>query len=190
LPEAASNAPLAAASSHELARGISRGDRECLERFYRLWFDRVFVQARRLTGRDEAFCLDVVQDVMLKVARKLRPMPTEADLERWMARVVRTTALDLLRRESRRAARERRKGGLGPACDPSAVLATAEATEWVKVRTASLSLDDADLLAQRIAREHTLQQIATLNGITPDAAHGRLRRALQKLARGSQEHVL
>jgi hypothetical protein len=44
-----------------LTRAIARGDRDALATFYNAWFDRSYAAARRLTGRDESFCLDVVR---------------------------------------------------------------------------------------------------------------------------------
>src|SRR5207237_963299 len=86
--------------------------------FYRAWFDWSFRLAQRLTRRDESFCLDVVQEAMLRVARSMKAMKSRTDLERWMSRVVHTAALDQLRRASRRGVRERARGSGGPRADP------------------------------------------------------------------------
>jgi RNA polymerase sigma-70 factor, ECF subfamily len=177
--------PLAAAGSVELARGVARGDREALARFYEAWFDRVFVAARRVTGRDEAFCLDVVQEVMVKVARKLRPVKSEEELERWMLRVVRTTCVDLLRREARRSGRERRAVRVAAAESPPARLAEAEAAAWVRVAAAASG--DSELLRERVVRGRTLEEIGAASGMTAGAVHGRVRRALARMGRSARE---
>ena len=80
-------------------RTIASGDTEALARFYSQWFDPMYAMARRSTGRDESFCLDVVQECMMRVIRSIKPMATESELRRWLHVVVRSCALDALRRE-------------------------------------------------------------------------------------------
>jgi RNA polymerase sigma factor (sigma-70 family) len=178
----------AAGSSVGLARGVSRGDPQALAAFYRLWFDRIYLAARRLTGRDEAFCLDVVQEVMLKVARKFRPLDSEEAIQRWMARIVRTTAIDLLRREQRRSRREgaARAVQLSDTHEPLAA-DDAELFQWLSGELDKLAPIDRDLLTARIARGHTLQEVAASTGLSPDAVHGRVRRTVTRLGRAARE---
>jgi RNA polymerase sigma factor (sigma-70 family) len=171
-------------STPELTRAVARGDPAALEAIYRAWFGRVFLAARRATGRDEAFCLDVVQEVMLKVARKLRPMPTETDLERWILTVTRTTAVDLIRRERRRAAREAHRA-VPPPQDPAAALAREEQERWAVAQV--LAAADGDLVIEREVLERPLAQIAGERGSTPGAVHGRVRRAVVRLGRAAKE---
>jgi DNA-directed RNA polymerase specialized sigma24 family protein len=40
--------------------------------------------ARRATGRDEAFCLDVVQDAMMRIIRSLKPLQSERQLRGYL----------------------------------------------------------------------------------------------------------
>ncbi|NRA57140.1 MAG: hypothetical protein HRU13_03365 [Phycisphaerales bacterium] len=44
---------------------FARGDREAFAVFYDATFDDALADASRLTGRDEHFCLDTVQDAYL-----------------------------------------------------------------------------------------------------------------------------
>jgi RNA polymerase sigma factor (sigma-70 family) len=94
-------------SVKELTTLIARGDREAFADFYRAWFDPMYAEAKWITARDEAFCLDVVQDAMLRVIRSLRPVETERELAAWIKTVVRTSAYDRLRSECRRSRHER-----------------------------------------------------------------------------------
>jgi RNA polymerase sigma-70 factor (ECF subfamily) len=176
-------------AARELTRAVSRGDRAALERFYTARFDGVYAAARRVTGRDEAFCLDVVQEVMLKVARKMRPMRTAEELERWIWRVVRTTSADLLKMDRRRAARESRRRVPSPPPRPDAAALAAEAAERIALGLSRLPEAEAALVVQRAARERTLADLAADTGTTPGAVHGRVRRAVAKLAKatGAQE---
>ena len=79
-------------------------------RFYRQYFDWMYWQARRSTGRDESFCLDVVQDAVLRVIRTVKAVESEARFLGWLRLVVQTTAFDLLRSEKRRKNREAMAG--------------------------------------------------------------------------------
>lgn len=163
-----------------LTRAVARGDRAALGRLYESWFDRAYGAARRLTRRDEAFCLDVVQDAMLKVVRSIKPMNTRAELARWMDRVVHTAALDRLRAESRRAARERGHAP-GRQLDAAGASALAEQIEWVRGELTAMSVDDRSLLSARIGQGRTLAQAGSAEGLGENAAHGRVRRALRRL---------
>lgn len=158
---------------------ISRGDRRALGLFYEAWFDRCYMMARSITRRDEAFCLDVVQDAMLRVARGVRAMESDADLARWMVRVVHSCALDMLRRDRRRSARERRaatresqSGGAGE-----------WEVAWLARALATLDEQERAMLALRFGREATLEVVGQASGTTGDGAHGRIRRTLTRLRR-------
>src|SRR5690348_9977718 len=85
---------------------MAAGDEAAVEAFYRQYFDWLYAQARRYSRRDEAFCLDVVQDAVLRIIRTVRAVPSEAQFRGWLCLVVQTTTLDCLRCERRRAKRE------------------------------------------------------------------------------------
>ena len=69
-------------ATRELTAAIARGDSAAFARFYEARFDRAFATARDLTGRDEAFCLDVVQDAMIRVTHRIPTLPDERSLDR------------------------------------------------------------------------------------------------------------
>ena len=165
-----------------LTPAVSRGDAAAMAEFYSAWFDRAFGLARTITRRDESFCLDVVQEAMLRVARKLKPMASEGDVRRWMARIVHTSALDLLRRESRRAARERATVLHAP---PEPDLA--ERVEWLRAQIADMPARDAGLLRLRFWEDRTLDAAGERAGMTGGAAHGRIRRVLSRLRQRAKE---
>ena len=70
----------------ELTGAIARGDTVAFGEFYEVWFDRAFSMARSVSKRDESFCLDVVQDTMMRAVKYMKPMPSEKALTNWMAR--------------------------------------------------------------------------------------------------------
>ena len=90
----------------ELTAAIASSDTEALASLYREHFDSLYGEARRITGRDESFCLDVVQDALMRVIRSIPIMETEAGLRRWLSFVVRSCAYDRLRQMARRRHRE------------------------------------------------------------------------------------
>src|SRR2546426_8379130 len=155
-----------------LTRAIAQGKSEAFAAFYQVWFHRAYRLARSLTRRDESFCLDVVQDAMLKVVRSLRPIPTRERLERWIVRVVHTTALDALRREGRRLRHEQR-AAVPPGVKAGSEDDSQERIEWLSARLAELPDEDRALLAERFERGKTLRASGAAVGMTGNAAHGR-----------------
>lgn len=158
-----------------LSGAIASGDAAALAEFYESRFEAMFALARGLTGRDEAFCLDVVQETMLRVARKARPMASDRDLDRWACRVLKSAALDLLRREKRRARRDAQAGV------PNSDAITPDRAELLRKGLASLAPEDALLVTLRFGHDATLEEAGRAVGATGDAVHGRIRRALRKL---------
>ena len=161
-----------------VTRGIARGDRDALAELYEAWFDACFAEARRLTRRDEAFCLDVVQETMMRAIRSMRPLATPEHLHAWMRRAVHSAAIDLLRSESRRVRREGRRAATATDSSPGSL---EEQLRLVREALARLPAEDAGLLGLRIARDRTLEATGVAAGISADAAHGRIRRALNRL---------
>ncbi|MBX3359338.1 MAG: sigma-70 family RNA polymerase sigma factor [Phycisphaeraceae bacterium] len=174
-------------------RGVARGEAEAIERLYEEWFDRAYAMSRRLTGRDEAFCLDVVHDAFVRVIgarRVIGRIASKEELDRWMSRVVRTAALDRLRGESRRRAREAGRS----AADQPRVAAEDELNEsrealeqWINAVFGGLDEGDRELLSLRFGRGQTLERAAAVLGVTKGAAHGRIRRVLARLRVAAQE---
>jgi RNA polymerase sigma factor (sigma-70 family) len=170
-----------------LTARIARGDSDALGSFYESWFDRSFALARGLTRRDESFCLDVVQDAMLRVARSMKRIETEPELERWMARVVHTAALDRLRAESRRVARERRRADADARAADSELDGIDERVRWLRAQLASLGPEERTILALRYVQGRTLDETGHAVGLTGDAVHGKLRRLMRRLRSASGE---
>jgi RNA polymerase sigma factor (sigma-70 family) len=163
-------------------RAAARGDAAAFELIYRLWFARVLAFARALTKRDESFCLDITQDVMLRAARRLPVVESEAELGAWFARVCVSAAVDMVRRESRRRRREH-------ACarPQAGEPVSAEELGWLRERMSELAIDDQALIMQRLGQGLTLKQAGASVGISEQAAHGRVRRALAKLRAMARE---
>lgn len=149
-------------------RAIAQGDEAALAALYTAHFDRVVRLAALLTRRDESFCLDIAQDVFIRVARAIKPLPSAAALDAWLAAAVRSAAVDRLRADTRRARRER------AASRSTARSSTAhpEDLDWVRARLRELPPADLALLRARFAEPRP---------IPSDADRSRLRRVLERL---------
>ncbi len=177
-----------------LIEGIGVGDTRALGEFYEEWFDRAFDLTRTITRRDESFCLDIVQDAMMKVIKKLRPglgITTRPSLDAWFSRVVHTTAIDQLRREARRRRRELApgirdaRGAEHPSADELAHLD--ERIKWLMGEVRRLDLEEASMVAMRYGQDRSLDSVGAEHGMTIGAAHGRIRRMLDRLRRSGKE---
>ncbi len=164
-----------------LTRAIGRGDDHAFATLYATWFDWSVLTTRRLTGRDESFCLDVVQDAMLKVARSIPTLQTQSDLQRWLLRVLHTVAIDHIRAETRRRSRESKAAtpdqhtGID-AADSRDLLAR------LQQQLDSLPAPDRGLLFLRFLHGRSFEQTGDASGISAGAAHGRIRRLKARLA--------
>jgi RNA polymerase sigma factor (sigma-70 family) len=168
----------------DLARAAAAGDERAIGRLYEQRFSQVFHAARTATGRDEHFCLDVVQETFLRILRAgpaLKRLNDADHVERWLVRIAQSAALDLLRSERRRARRERLAAG-------SAQTRTLdEAIEHLNEQLSRLSPDDRTLLRLR-STGLTLGAIAEAVGTSIGAVHGRLRRLASGIRSAGKEH--
>jgi len=172
-------------SAARLTRGVARGERGAVEALYRGWFDRVYRMARAATGRDESFCLDVVQDVMMRAVKRMRPLGGERELKAWMGKATISCAIDALRREQRRARRERAVAGAARETDDGAGVDAR--LEWLRGEMERMTPEDRALVAVRFGRGRTLEAAGQATGISGDAAHGRMRRVLRALLKSAAE---
>ena len=123
---------------------------------------------------------DVAQTVFTKLARKARSLPRNVVLAGWLHRDTRFTALDLLRSEHRRQAREQEAVAMNT-LNPDA------APDWEQLRPLldaaldQLSAPDRDALLLRFFEQRSLKEIGVALGSGEDAARKRVTRALEKL---------
>lgn len=162
-----------------LSRAIINGDAEAFARFYEEWFDHALRAAQSRSRRDESFCLDVTQEVMLRAARAMPVLRSRADAHRWILTLVRSAMVDALRAESRRLRRELRHAERLAARD--APLDAGERIAWLRAQVSLLSDEEQHLLARRFAAGDALDRAGQLSGISAGAAHGRIRRLLARL---------
>lgn len=159
-----------------LTAAMARGEATAIEAFYRAYFAQLYAEARHVTRRDEAFCLDVVQDSVLRILRTVRPVESKAQFAAWLKLVVRTTAYDLLRSERRRKVREQCAAG-----NRHTSHADAEQLQWLQEKLREIDPRIAELIELRFTQRWTLARIADRMGLTTAMVDGRLRRTLGKL---------
>ncbi len=179
-----------AIESATLSGRIAAGDEAAFTAFYEHWFAPTLALARAASRRDENFCLDVVHEVMLTVARKLPRLADEAAVAAWLGKVVFRRVVDQLRQEQRRQRREQRVVGdaeLEDRREPWSGLAGAEQQRWLGERLAELEETDRALLLARFGDGASVVAVGCTLGLGADAAHGRLRRVLTKLRQRAAE---
>jgi RNA polymerase sigma-70 factor (ECF subfamily) len=148
----------------------------------------MYAEARRATGRDEAFCLDIVQDAMLRVIRSMKRLDSEARLRGWLKVVVRSCAYDRFRRESRRRKREVSRGTI--ATEPVGDESTRDRLDWLREAIATLDEPSARMLIMRHRFGWSLERIGSALGLSTGAVDGRLRRIVSALRRRRPQELI
>jgi RNA polymerase sigma-70 factor (ECF subfamily) len=181
-------------NAHDTTAAIVRGDAAVFSAFYLAWFPRLLTLARRATGRDEAFAMDVVQDSFVRVIRAPRVCESDGELSAWLRAVTLSAAVDRLRKEARRESREaRREPGERAGPDAHATLDAAERLEWLAARLDEMGVEDRDLIRLRYDLRQTLGEIAGGRNANEQCAgwaavHGRIRRAMDRLRKSAGEY--
>ncbi len=122
---------------------------------------------------------DIAQSVFIDLARVAARLKPDTILSAWLYQVARRTAIDVVRRESRREARER------VAVEIAAM--NAPAPEWTQIEPllddAMDTLDDTDRAAVllRYFENKSLRQVGDALGTSDDAAQKRVSRSVERL---------
>ncbi len=162
---------------------IAHGNKAALSALYESRFEGMFRAASAVTGRDESFCLDVVQEAFVRLIRSMPALPNEAALSAFLRRTVLSAAYDMLRREKRRGVRERAYAADRRESAPDAVALDEERLRGIEGQMADLDQELSSLLEMRHRFGWTLARIGSLVGLRPGAVDGRLSRAQRRLAR-------
>jgi RNA polymerase sigma factor (sigma-70 family) len=165
----------------KLTGAMAAGDARAVEEFYRRYFDWLYTRARLATRRDESFCLDVVQDSVLRIVRTVRRVESEGQFRAWLRLVVQTVACDRLRSDSRRMQRELVVAAIR--CNELQFDETPDASQeqWLKEQIARLDPQIVRMIEMRFEQSWTLGKIADFFGVSIGTIDGRLRRALRQL---------
>lgn len=129
--------------------------------------------------RSPQLAQDVSQSVFLDLARNIPRLKPDTVVAAWLYEVTRRTAVDALRSEARRAAREQIVHDMR---EPDAGDAT-----WLEVQPmldeglAQLEEAERTAILLRFFQGKTLREVGSAIGLTDDAAQKRVSRALEKL---------
>jgi len=170
-------------------RSVASGDPDAVARLYEAKFAYVFAMVKRSGGLNDEDAMDVLQDVMLKVIRTIRPVRSERALDAFLTRVSRSCAYDHLRKKLRQVKREQTHVTHGLiALTADARLAQEEALAALRRELGGLDRVTRDIIDMRYRASMTLAVIGGHLGMSPGAVHGRLRRGLMKMGASVEAH--
>jgi len=169
---------------------MSDDDRQLLRRYCREGADDAFAElVRRHVDlvysaalrqvRSAQLAEEVAQSVFLSLARAANRLTPDTVLASWLYRVAQRTAINVVRREARRQAREQ------IATEMNALSTTA--ANWIEIEPlldeAMFALDDDDRTAVllRYFENKSLREVGVALGTSENAAQKRLARAVERL---------
>jgi RNA polymerase sigma factor (sigma-70 family) len=167
-----------------LVQGILRGDRRAFRLLIERYQNLVFTIALRITAsREDAE--EVAQDVFIKAYNGLSSWQGKAKLSSWLYRIAYNTALTKIRNQGPGlSSLDDEKAGNAMIAKAASVYNDAEqvfTAEYVAKAIHMLDAEDAAIITLFYLSEQTLDEIAQVLDIAPNAAKVRLHRARQKL---------
>ena len=178
-----SDADRRAADDAALARAVLDGDEPALAELYGRHGGTALALARRVLS-DRVLAEEVVQEVFVRLWRDpARYDPERGSMRAWLCAQVHGRAVDLLRAESARRAREERDAFRSPTIEDDLERAVFELTEGEAVRRALESLSDGERRAIELAYfgGHTYREVAVLLEQPEGTVKSRIRSGLLRL---------
>ena len=167
-----------------LAQRLAAGDDHALAEIFDQLAPAVYGAALRVLGQGAA-AQDVVQDVFVELWRNpARYDPASAGLRTFLTLQARHRAVDLVRSDLRRIARQERQHRLATPPDhpsPLELVTGAEAASVVREAVAALPDSQRQVVELAYYQGLTCREVATAVGIPEGTAKSRLRLALAKL---------
>lgn len=177
----------------DLSKRIAEGDTQALAKYYECFFDSMYSEAIRLTGRDENYCLDVVQDSMLKAIRSMKPVRSKSHLEAWSLTVVKCVVYDRIRseiaRQKRQAEYADRKSQESDQFNDSQWVENEARLLWLEEQIDQLDGDLKKMFHLRYRLGWSLSRIAVRFGIKTGAVDGRIRRAVEAIRKKANQET-
>lgn len=178
-----SDAQLRAAADAALARAVFDGEELALAQLYTRHGGPCLALARRVLA-DRVLAEEVVQEVFLRLWHEpSRFDPDRGSMRAWLCAQVHGKAVDLLRAETARRAREERDAFRNATIDDDLERAVLELTESEAVRRALASLSDGEREAIELAYfgGHTYREVAALLEQPEGTVKSRIRSGLLRL---------
>ena len=173
-------------SDFELVEHARAGDADAFRRIVERHSRRLFRSAYRLTG-NEQHAEDVVQETFLKAFRNLRRFDGRSQFSTWLHRIAINSSMDLMRKESRRSAREQAEDvtdlanlatGQPP---PDRLAASSEVGRAVEKVLRGLSPTERTAFVLRHFDGYTSVEIGQMLGMRGGATRNAVFRAVSKL---------
>ena len=174
-------------ATEKLTTALAAGDEYAVETFHRQYFDWLYAQARRATRRDESFCLDVVQEAMLRIIRTIRSVESDTRFRAWLRLVIQTTAWDKLRSEKRRQQHELVAVTMRSEMSSDDEHSDEEQAEWLKAQITRMDPQIVKMIELRYEQRWTLGRIGKMFGLSIGTVDWRLRRTLAELRDRAKE---
>lgn len=182
--------PVAMASAtnlKELTQAIGRGDEQAFTRFYDLYSLRLYKYLLVLAKGNEREAREVLQTVVVKLARGFRVFDDEGRMWSWLCRLMRNAYIDLCRVQKR----EQR---LIPLTDHSPELVEGgveehRLSESLRQALGKLTAEEQELMREAYVDERPLQDLADATGQTYKALESRLARLRLKLRTNLLKHL-
>lgn len=156
------------------------GDQQAFAEYYKTFFDTMLLTVKQTTGCDEATCLDIVQDAMIKAIAKMKPLATRQQTTAWTRAVAKTTAYDFLRKRARQQKLSENLAKQTPKLNQQAIDETARLA-WVEEQLQQLPDELVSMIGLKYRMGWTLRQIGEKFGLKTGAVDGKIRRAIEDL---------
>ncbi|MBI5381772.1 MAG: sigma-70 family RNA polymerase sigma factor [Opitutae bacterium] len=161
-----------------LHRYAHEGAQDAFGELVQRHLDLVYSAAKRQV-RSPQLAEEVAQTVFVDLARHAAKISPDQPLAAWLYVVTRRTAIDVVRREARRTAREQAAGEI--ASMNSTVRLWPRVEPLLDEAMASLGDVDRRAVLLRFFENKSLREVGTALGTTDDAAQKRVTRALEHL---------
>jgi RNA polymerase sigma-70 factor (ECF subfamily) len=171
----------------ELTKAISRGDERAFTQFYDLYSLRLYKYLLVLAKGDEREAREVLQTVVVKLARGFKVFDDERRMWGWLCRLMRNAYIDLCRVQTR----NRRLVPLEEH-QPELVEGGVEEhrlSESLRHALGLLTTEEQELMREAYVDERPLQDLADASGQTYKALESRLARLRQKLKTNLLNHL-
>jgi len=169
------------AAADRCTSGMVAGDRTAYERLFLARCAFVEAEASRRLGRRSDLAEDAAQESWIRVARHPRRCTSAASLDAWLRRVVRSAAIDLLRSELARRAREVEVAR--DRTEAVAFLKDHELLEQIRHEAADiggLTAEERFVFELKVRTDATTARLAAWLGIGRAAVDSKLRRAAER----------
>lgn len=176
-----------------VTRSMKSGDSDAFAIFYEHCYPVMLTQVRRCIGRDEATCLDIVQDAMLKSIRCIKALDSKLTVTKWASMVAKSVAYDWLRKRVRQQTLEDENPH---ACQATIAESAVDGGTfeldyarlvWIEQELQDLPSNMRDMIELRYRLGWSLKQIGMRFGLKPGAVDGRIRRSVEGLKKRARE---